>query len=217
MPGWSIRPSTGPAAVQQADQGAEERPPGDEGAGAVDRVEHPEPLGLRPARRRTPRPGCRGRGSARGSSPRIACSAARSASVTGEASPLASTSSALRNSGRMAAPARSAAASAAASAPSGRAPTALPTRLRLRRVGRDALEVGDHVRPLLGVADAGEGHAGAGRVGVRLEQPGVHVLVGPGPALALQRRRVVEPSRMPVRRADDAVEVRPDAAPPALG
>ena len=38
----------GPASVQQPDQGAEQGPSGDEGAGAVDRVEHPEPLRLRP-------------------------------------------------------------------------------------------------------------------------------------------------------------------------
>ena len=66
-----------------ADQRAEQRPAGDEGAGAVDRVEHPAQPRLRPVQRRTPRRGCRARGSARDSTARIACSAVRSAMVTG--------------------------------------------------------------------------------------------------------------------------------------
>src|SRR5689334_21547171 len=88
--------------------------------------------------------------------------------------------------------------------------------LGIGRVGRDALEVGDHVRPLLRVADAGEGHAGAGRVGARLVQPLVQLLVGPGALLALDGGGVVEPFRMPVRGTDDAVEIRPHPALPTL-
>ena len=45
MKGWAIIPSTG-SLGEKADQRAPYRQAGDEGAGAVDRVEHPDVFGV---------------------------------------------------------------------------------------------------------------------------------------------------------------------------
>ena len=60
--GWFIRPSDGLAAVQQADQRAPKRRADDEGARAVDRVDHPIEAALRPRPARTPRRRCHAAG-----------------------------------------------------------------------------------------------------------------------------------------------------------
>ena len=108
-------------------------------------------------------------------------------------------------------------------AAAGAAPPASPPR-RLGRVGRrqrlgvvrQGAQIGDHVGPLLVAVDAGERHAGAGRIGARLVQPLVQFLVGPGALLALQRGGVVEALHVAVRRADHAVQVWPDPGLAAL-
>ena len=80
------------AVDQQRDQRAEDRPPGEEARGAVDRVEHPAagPSGLRSTPNSSPCTPSRGTSAVR--MRRIASSAARSAIVTGVASPLRSAS-----------------------------------------------------------------------------------------------------------------------------
>ena len=45
---WSIIPSTGRPSMRERDQRAEQRPAGDERLGAVDRIEHPDELGVDP-------------------------------------------------------------------------------------------------------------------------------------------------------------------------
>ena len=106
MNGWCIMPYTGSPKRISADQRAPGRHAGDEGFGAVDRVEHPDVFGV----------GALAAvfladdavlGKAPRISVRIAASAARSAAVTGSKPPACSCSrplSAVRKNGRMVSP-----------------------------------------------------------------------------------------------------------------
>ena len=67
--GWSIRPSSGAPPRVEPDQRAPERQAEDEGAGAVDRIDHPAIVGIARGARRTPRRGCRGPGRRRQAHP----------------------------------------------------------------------------------------------------------------------------------------------------
>ena len=84
------------AAAHQRDQRAPERRAGDEAARAVDRVEHPDALGVQRARGRAPRRRCRRPAARRRGCRASPSSAARSACVTGLSSALAMMSSGVR-------------------------------------------------------------------------------------------------------------------------
>ena len=96
-----------PPAAGQRDQRAPGRHAGDEGLGAVDRIEQPDDIRRRDGRRRTPRRRCRGPGTASGSAPASPASAARSAAVTGSkraAGALVLDAEAVRKNGRIVSP-----------------------------------------------------------------------------------------------------------------
>src|SRR5215203_4672703 len=78
------------------------------------------------------------------------------------------------------------------------------------RVVREGAEIGKDVRPLLGLADARESHVRARDVAARIGDEGVELLKRPGPALALERRRIAEARMTALFAADHVVEVRAD-------
>src|SRR5690606_31655213 len=156
---------------------------------------------------------------------RITASAARSATVTGEASALVSTASRRRKCGRMASRARSArwpAKATSSSAERKKAGTSLIAAIpafwkrrkslgrQRRRIVREAPQIGDQVGALLGVLRTGIGHLGAGGIGLRVLQELVQRVIGPGTLGALERVGVGEAVRMALRGADDVGQVGAD-------
>src|SRR5262245_10870767 len=61
------------------------------------------------------------------------------------------------------------------------------------RIVRQRVQISDHVGALAAARQAGEGHGRSGDKPLRIGQELVQVLDGPAAALALHRRRVVEP------------------------
>ena len=76
------------------------------------------------------------------------------------------------------------------------------------------VEVGDHIRALMCVGDAGERHERARYIGARIGQPGIERIEGPGAALGLQRCGIVEACLRRDLPADDAVKIGADLVCP---
>src|ERR1051326_2949827 len=109
---------------------------------------------------------------------RIAASALRSAIVTGDRSALSSTAILCRKCGRMASPAASARSEASA-----RNASSSATGLLFQ-----AFEIGDDIRPILHLRQAGEGHLCALRKFLRLIKPNVELVRVPLLALMREER-----------------------------
>src|ERR1700731_1397369 len=122
---------------------------------------------------------------------RIAASAARSATVTGDRSALSSTAILWRKYGRIPSPAAS-----ARSAASARNASSSPTGLLFQ-----AFEIGDDIGPILHLRQAGEAHLGTLGEGLRLVKPDVELVGIPLLALLLEQRR----GKLVVRHAGDVL------------
>src|SRR5450432_1587046 len=78
------------------------------------------------------------------------------------------------------------------------------------------MQIGDHVGALAVLGDTGKTHRGAGNEALRIGNELVKVVVGPGAAFGLHRRREIEPASFASMVANDPEKIGADAVGAAL-